>query len=160
MKVYVKSVFEIVAVLALIALITVGLDRLPLAFAAGSSGARTVTYGHVLTTAPAASNHTSSDPTDTHAFGKPSDTGTVVTGSVQCDWAGITGTINATVQLNISDDGGVMWVPKSGATFTLAGASGAQVISLNNIITEQFYQVVYTAGSVTGGTVDCWLIAK
>lgn len=115
-----------------------------------SAGVGTITYIHAFSALSAGVNHTSA----------AIDTGLDNSASVQCDWSGLTGSINATVQLNSSSDGGIKWIPKTDASFTLSGATGAQLISLNQIVTEQFYQIVYTAGTTSGGTLDCWFLGK
>lgn len=130
-----------------------------MSFHAFGAGGRTVTIQHVVNAAPANINHTSSATGDSHTLGYPSDMGLAVMGSVQCDWTSLTGTINATAQVNVSDDGGANWNAKSGGTITLSGASGTGYVAFAQT-PEQLYQVVYTAGGVTGGTVDCYLVGK
>lgn len=79
--------------------------------------------------------------------------------SFQCFWTGITGTINGVVNLQASNDDGTTFTDKTSATFTMSGASGNQDVSLVNA-TEQKYHLVYTAGTVTGGALTCWVVAK
>lgn len=128
-------------------------------FHAYGAGGRTLTSQHVINAAAAGSNHTSTNSADAHVLGYASDMGLATMGSVQCNWASLTGTINATVQVNISDDGGLNWLAKTGGLISLSGASGSAYVPFSQT-PEQFYQVVYTAGTVTGGTVDCYLIGK
>lgn len=129
------------------------------ALAGASSGARTVTWVKALNAATAGANHTSSNAMDTAAYGAPIDMGLAMMGSVQCDWTGLTGTVNATVQVNISDDGAANWLAKSSGQITLSGASGSAYLPFAQT-PEQLYQLVYTAGTVTGGTVSCWVFGK
>lgn len=130
---------------------------LMLSSTASAQPQRTIQLQHVLKAAPAGSNHTSTNSGDTHAIGYATDMGLAYQGSIQCDWASLTGTINATVQVNWSDDGGTSWIAK-GSPLTLSGASGTGGLSFT--IDEQKYEVVYTAGTTTGGTVDCYLLGK
>jgi hypothetical protein len=127
------------------------------AFGFGAQPGITVQLQHVIKAAPAASNHTSTNSADTYVLGYASDVGTAYQGSVQCDWASLTGTVNATLQVNWSDDGGAHWIAK-GSPITFSGASGTGGITFT--IDEQYYQFVYTAGTVSGGTVDCYLLGK
>lgn len=79
--------------------------------------------------------------------------------SFQCVWASLTGSVDATVKLQASNDAGVDWTDKLSAVLALAGASSSGEVSLVNA-TEQLYRLVYTANSVNGGTLDCWVAAK
>lgn len=80
------------------------------------------------------------------------------TGSVQVVWASLTGSVDGTIKLQVSNDK-VNWVDKDGASFTLSGASGTNLISLLNI-TEKWYREVYAHTSISGGTVTSNCAAK
>lgn len=73
-------------------------------------------------------------------------------------WASLTGSVDGVVKIQVSNDG-TNWVDKSGATFTMSGANGSDLISLTSI-TEQFYKVVYTHNSISGGTLTGYCTAK
>lgn len=79
--------------------------------------------------------------------------------SVEIDWAGLTGTLNGSVKLQVSNSAGVRWTDKSGATNAVTTASASVVFSAVNV-TEQIYRVVYTHGGITGGTINCYVLAK
>ncbi len=79
--------------------------------------------------------------------------------SAQVVWSGFTGTLNASFKLQVSDNAGSNWEDKSGTTLSLATTAGNKVVSMTNV-TEQFYRLLYLHGSVTGGTVNCYLVAK
>ncbi len=106
----------------------------------------------------AGANHSSANSADATAYGAPIDTGLSSTGSLQCKWASLTGTIDATVTLQSSNDG-TTWEDKAGAVLTVAGASADGILSLTNI-TETAYQAVYAHNGVTGGTLNCKFVAK
>lgn len=74
-------------------------------------------------------------------------------------WASLTGTIDGTVKVQVSNTGGD-WVDKTGASVTLSGASGADMISLNGVVTEHYYRVVYTKNNISGGTITVVGAAK
>ena len=83
--------------------------------------------------------------------------------SIQYVWAGATGTINATVQGQVSNDGVnfvnyLTPVPVSGASGTafldLGGAASASEFN------ARFYRVNYTAGTTTGGTLTSFICMK
>lgn len=114
--------------------------------------------------ASAALAHDSTNPADASVLGKAVDVGLCTTGSFQVTWAGLTGTIDATAQLFCSDNG-TNWDEKSDANgdpvlITLAGAADTEVISLNGVLSETFYKVVYTPNGVTGGTVEAIVWGK
>lgn len=118
----------------------------------------------ILKSATAGVNHTTTDPNDAFALGKAADYGLKRSGSFQVVWASLTGTVNATVAINSSVDC-VNYKPKLDASsnpisVTLSGASGSSIISINGLITEPCYQAVYTAGTVTGGTVSIFAYGK
>jgi hypothetical protein len=79
--------------------------------------------------------------------------------SVHIIWSSLTGTVDGTVKLQVSNTGGD-WVDKTGASVTLSGASGADMISLNGVCTEFYYRVVYTKNNITGGTISAVVAAK
>jgi hypothetical protein len=74
-------------------------------------------------------------------------------------WSGLTGTIDGTVKLQVSNTGGD-WVDKTGASVTLSGAAGADMISLNGVATEFYYRVVYTKNNITAGSITVVAAAK
>lgn len=73
-------------------------------------------------------------------------------------WASLTGSVDGTVKIQVSNDG-TNWVDKSGASINLSGASGNDLISLTTV-TENFYKVVYTHNSISGGTMTGYCTAK
>lgn len=77
-------------------------------------------------------------------------------GSFHCVWASLTGTPDGAVQVQISNDGGATAVDKTGATFTVSGASGSNAISLNGVVTESLYRIKWAHNNVSGGTVSCF----
>lgn len=82
--------------------------------------------------------------------------------AVHLIWASLTGSVDATVQVYVSNDPALAagsWVAKSSATFTLSGASGSQIISLANVH-EAWAKVVYTHNSVSGGTLTGYCMVK
>lgn len=107
----------------------------------------------------ASANHTSTDTGDASVYQKPIDVGLSTHAAVQCNWAALTGVLNGTISLYSSADA-VNWVPKAGATFNVASASGSNLISLNDVVSEADYQIVYLHGGITGGTIECLLWGK
>lgn len=104
----------------------------------------------------ASADHTS---TDVAAYGKPFDFRTFTNAAVQLNWAALTGTIDASVKLQVSNDNS-SWVDKSGAVLNLSGADGSGMINLVGSVTEAYYRLVYTHGSVSGGTLTGYCTAK
>ena len=115
-----------------------------LAFASGL-----LTPQSILSAVSAASNQTSA----------AVDTGSFPRASFHIIWTGLTGTIDGTVKLQVSNTG-ANWVDKSSSTVTLSGASGADLISLNGVSTEKYYRAVYTKNSITGGAITVVAFAK
>lgn len=130
-----------------------------LSLPAFAAGGRTIVTQHSLVACGAGADHTSTTSADSCAAGAKIDLGLQTFGSAQVVWSGLTGTVNGTVQLNVSNDG-TDWDSKSGASVTLSGASGHATISLNGVASEEFYQVVYSHTGVTGGTVDVYFVGK
>lgn len=100
--------------------------------------------------------------TDAAAFGKPFDLGRFGRASFQVSWAGLTGTADGTVKLQVAstpfptaDD----WVDKSGATFTISGNDGTNYIPVTNL-TERWGRIVYTKNQISGGTITGYCHAK
>lgn len=87
------------------------------------------------------------------------DTGAYPRVSFQVVWTSLTGTVDGAVKLQSSNDN-TNWIDKTGATFTLSGASGSNLISLNGVVTEKYYRAVYTKNNVTGGTISVIAFAK
>jgi hypothetical protein len=87
------------------------------------------------------------------------DTSDVLYMSAQIVWASLTGTLDATIKMEVSNDG-TNWVEKSSASFTLTTASGTDMLSLNGVVTEHYYRIKYTHGNVSGGTVSVYLVTK
>lgn len=114
-------------------------------------GATTETYkGRVISAKPAAADYTS-------AWFDTSNASSV---SVHCLWASLTGTLDGQFLVDVSNDGGTNDAPKSGATLTVSGATGDDVISLNGVVTEEKYRVRWVHNNVSGGTVNCYVAAK
>lgn len=80
------------------------------------------------------------------------------TASVQAVWSGLTGTVDGTVKVQVSNDC-TNWTDKSGASVTLSGAAGTDLISIANL-TEACLRLVYTKNQITGGTITALLGAK
>ncbi len=80
--------------------------------------------------------------------------------SFQCVWSGLGGTVDGTVQVKVSNDGGTSWDTKSGASITLTGSSGHETLSLNGVAMEAKYRLDYSNGSISSGTLDCYAILK
>jgi hypothetical protein len=99
----------------------------------------------LINAAAAEDDHTSS----------PVSTTNFRSGSVHCTWAGLTGTLDAEVVVEVSNDEGATWVQKGNATFDVTTADGSNSISLNNVVTEAKYQVRWVSNGVTDGTVTC-----
>lgn len=78
-------------------------------------------------------------------------------------WASLTGSVDAVVKVQVASTPGppstAEWVDKTSATFTVSGASGASMISVDNL-DEAWARLVYTHNSVTGGTVTAYCNAK
>lgn len=134
------------------------LGSLLLASAAFATGIVVIQNVKALTASPAGANHVSTDSSDATVYGKPIDTGLWTTGSLQCRWSSLTGSVDATATLQATDDG-LNWQDKSGAVLTLSGATGNGILSLTNI-TETNYRVNYAHNSVTGGLLSCVFVAK
>lgn len=124
-----------------------------------------ITYGpkKLLRSATAGANHVSSDNLDALTIGRAVDLALYTSASVQLIWSGLTGTINGVLTVEVSDDG-TNWDTKkiggSDATITVSGAAGNDTLSLDGIVTERYYRVNWAKNLVTGGTLDCILIAK
>lgn len=73
-------------------------------------------------------------------------------------YTGFTST-DATFVLEVSNDN-VNWDPKTGANFTAAVAADTQGISLNGVVTEAWYRVVFTKNTNNGGTCTCVMVGK
>ncbi len=80
--------------------------------------------------------------------------------SFQIIWTSLSGTINGTAKVQVSNDGGTSWDDVSGASLTLSGASGHDTISINGVLTEDMVRVSYAHGSISGGTVNCYATMK
>jgi len=106
-------------------------------------------HGVILTSSSAATNQTSSE----------IETDSATWGSFQVNWASLTGTLDAVVQVEVSDDQ-VTWIPKTDATFTISTATGQNSISLNGSLTSAYVRVTYTATGVNGGTVSMYATVK
>lgn len=131
------------------------------AFAANnttSNNFTNTTMIQAITNAGASSNHTTTDATDSAVLGKAMNAEYRRYLSFQCNWASLTGGINATMSLEVSNDNAT-WTAKTSALYTLSGANGNQDVSLTNA-TERYYRLVYTAGTVSGGTINCFVVAK
>jgi hypothetical protein len=79
--------------------------------------------------------------------------------SFQVNWSSLTGSVDGSVKVQVSNDlaCSTCWVDKTGATFSLLGASGSDMISLS-AVSERFYRVYYAHGSISGGALTgfCW----
>lgn len=79
--------------------------------------------------------------------------------SFQANWSSLTGTIDGTIKVQCSNDGS-NWTDKTGATMTLSGDSGSNIISLNGVVTELKCRAVYTKNNITGGSITVIAHAK
>lgn len=83
--------------------------------------------------------------------------------SFWASWASLTGTLDGALKVQVASTAGPPaageWVDKTGATFVVSGATGANAISVTNL-TERWARLVYTANNVTGGTVTANCHAK
>jgi hypothetical protein len=77
-------------------------------------------------------------------------------------WASLTGTLNGAWEVQISDDPAcaVGWLTKAGTAGPVDIANGDDIVSLPGTGTSNCYQVVFTHGGITGGTVSGWCVAK
>lgn len=107
----------------------------------------------------AAADHNSNDAA---AFGKAFDLSGFRQASFQVNWTGLTGTINGAVKLQVTNfpTCSTCWVDKSGATFTLAGAAGSDMIVLVGSVAEAFYRLHYDHGGISAGTLTGACSAK
>lgn len=138
-----------------------------LLFAFVAQSAYGVCYNQqVMTTAPAGSDHLTTDNTDPTMFGAGINLSGCTYGSFQVNWTSLAGTLNAVVSLEVSSDSTCSkYIVKSNASgspvnFTLSGANGADSISLNGVVTEKCYRVRYAHTGVTGGTINTFVIGK
>lgn len=88
------------------------------------------------------------------------DASTSTFGSVQCLWASLTGTLDGQFIVEVSNNDGTTWTAKSGAAFTVSGATGNDSISLNAVVSEDRYRVRWVHNNVSGGTVNCYATFK
>ncbi len=88
------------------------------------------------------------------------DSSSSLYGSYQCVWAGLTGTVNANVSAQVSADSGTSWDNLSGASMTFTGASGHSTVLISGVLTTPLVRLAYTHGTVSGGTVSCYLALK
>lgn len=135
----------------------------PLLAAGGQVGGAAY-YKQVLTAAGAGADHTTTNSGDAAALGKAIDFGLVHYGSFQVNWASLTGTVNATITVYVSDDC-VNYVVKSDSggnpvLITLSGANGSNIINLLSVVAEPCYQLRYAHVGVTGGTVNAFAYGK
>jgi len=118
----------------------------------------------IMTSAPASANHDSADSGDAYCLGKGALQGTHGEASIQVDWTGIVGGVDATVAVWVSNTG-VRYKPKTsnGSPLVIAVDSlgtGAAIVSLNGVVTEQFVKLVYDKGAVSAGTIDAYIYTK
>ena len=84
--------------------------------------------------------------------------------SIQLVWAGLTGTIDGTLTVEVSDDG-VAWDTKkltggSNGVITVAGAAANDTLSFDQNLNERYLRANWAKNGVTGGTVTCLATAK
>ena len=77
----------------------------------------------------------------------------------QVTWASLTGTLDAEVTIEASNDG-TNWVERPGASLVLASASGTDIIALNGTAMERYYRIHYDQNNVSGGTVTVKGVGK
>ncbi len=104
-----------------------------------------------LTAAPAQTARLSTD-AQAVAAQTPFDLSLCDSASFHVIWSGLTGTLDGTVTVEVSNDG-VNWDTKNGASVTLNSAASNQMISLNGVVTEEFYRVRLTPGNISAGSV-------
>ncbi len=123
-----------------------------------------IAYGpkKIIRSANAGANHISTDSLDAACIGRSCDLALYNVASMQLIWSGLTGTINGTLTFEVSDDG-VNWDTKkiggSDAVITVSGAAGNDVLSSVEI-TERYARANWAKVGVTGGTIDCIILAK
>ena len=82
--------------------------------------------------------------------------------SFQVSWASLTGSVDAVVKVQVASvpvPASGDWVDKAGATFTMSGADGTNLINVQ-VLGEKWARVVYTHTSVSGGTITGYCHAK
>jgi hypothetical protein len=112
---------------------------------AGPGSTATVTKSAIINAVTAGADFTPA---------QPLKTGDATSGSFHCKWASLTGVLDGHFDVEVSNDN-VTWVEKTGATITVSGASGSNLISLNEVVTETYYRITWEKVGVTGGTVTC-----
>lgn len=88
------------------------------------------------------------------------DTSVATSASVHCFWASLTGTLDGQFAVEVSNNTTSGYAPKSGATITVSGATGDEMISLNGVVTEDNYRITWAHNNVSGGTVNCYAVFK
>lgn len=79
--------------------------------------------------------------------------------SFEFDWSSFNATGGATFTLQVSNSNS-LWNDKTDATFTVAAASGAQIINLNETASEGYYRVAYVKNSNSTGSASCYMVGK
>lgn len=96
-------------------------------------------------------------------YGKPFRLFQMNSIAIHLVWASLTGTLDGVVKLQVASTAtqptSGQWADKTGATYTLASANGAEDISVTNL-TEAWGRVVYTHNNISGGTLTGTCHAK
>ena len=82
-------------------------------------------------------------------------------GSMQVIWSGVTGTPDATFEVQTSDSNGAAWDDKSGTTITMSGASGSNSLSFGSgVLNSQAIRIKTTVNNATGGSASVYITRK
>lgn len=123
-----------------------------------------IAYGpkKIISGATAGADHVSTNSGDAFCFGRACDVALYNVISIQLIWAGLTGTLDGKVTVEVSNDG-VNWDTKkigvANAEIQVSGAAGNDTISITDS-TERYYRANWAHTGVTGGTINCFIVAK
>lgn len=92
------------------------------------------------------------------AYNKPFDFRTYRQASFQFVWASLTGGLDGVCKVQVSLDK-TNWVDKTGATFNVTSANGSDVINITSL-PEGYYRTSCTHGTISGGTIAGYFMAK
>ncbi len=81
-------------------------------------------------------------------------------GSFQCAWTSLTGTINGTVQAQVSETGTDPWDNLSGTSMSLVGATDHNTVVISGVLTPSFVRLHYVSGGISGGALTCTMSLK
>lgn len=81
-------------------------------------------------------------------------------GSFQCTWSALTGTINGTVQAQVSATSSGPWDNLSGTSLSIVGAGDHNTVVISGVLTTPFVRLHYLKGTISGGALTCTLSLK